>query len=63
MAALLPLPRIHVYKTKTAGYQVIHVSRTKRQTVLKRRLERDAAKDYGRAASHVHGVPLEVDDE
>ena len=63
MAAILPTPRIHVYHTKTAGYQVIYISRMKRQNLLQRRLDRDKALEYGRAASRVYGVPLEVDDE
>lgn len=55
-------PRIHVRRTKTAGYQLIYIGKTGHETVLQRRLAFSQAVEYGNAAARIHdNIPLQVD--
>lgn len=61
MADPLPLPKILVYHTKTAGWQVRYLSASGRTSIRLRRLDFQDAIMRGAAAARVHDVPLEVD--
>jgi hypothetical protein len=53
-------PYIHIRQTKTAGWQVVYVGTTKRET-LRRRDTLQTALYYGAAYARIHQCQLEVD--
>jgi hypothetical protein len=55
------LPYIRVKRTKTAGWQVVHVCKSGRRVVRVRRLDFKAAIMAGAAAARVNSCELEVD--
>lgn len=54
-------PYIHVHRTRTSGWQVVHVVKNGQRIVRKRRLEYDEAIMAGAAAARVNQCRLEVD--